>query len=157
MNETLGTLNAREAALLKAVADAFFPPGGPIPVSGSEAGIVSYFDRYVGRSGARQGFLMRLLFLFTDLSPIAFGQQRKRFTELSRPARIQHLADAFVSRIYFRRVSFISLRALMTMAYLSNDEVARHLNMQFHPDPFAKQSGPGLASATAASATREVA
>jgi hypothetical protein len=156
------TLSAREAALLGAVADSFFPPGGPIPVSGTRAGVVEYFDRYVGRSGGRQAFLMRLLFLFTDLSPIAFGKVRKRFTELSRPQRIAHLHEAFVSSIYFRRVSFISLRALMTMAYLSNDEVARHLRMHHHPDPFApgastEQRGPGVVSIELAPARAEVA
>lgn len=136
MSTPILALNEREQALIGAVADAFFPPQGPIPVSGTEAGLVGYFDRYIGRSGARTAFLMRLLILFTDLSPIAFGGGWKRFPQLPREEQIQHLHEASVSAIYFRRVSFVSLRALMTMAYLSNAEVARHMNMKHDPDPF---------------------
>jgi hypothetical protein len=133
---TTRALNPRERTLIGAVADAFFPPNGPIPISGTEAGAVPYFERYIDRSGARSAFLMRLLIAFTDLSPIAFGTKRRRFTRLSRAEQIEHLHEAFMSQIYFRRVSFTSLRALMTMAYLSNDEVARHMNMVQDPDPF---------------------
>ena len=129
-------INPREQRVLTAVADAFFPPGGPIPLSGSEAGVTAYFDRYIGRSGTRQAFLMRLLLLFMDLSPVAFGPQRQLFSRLTLEERIAHLRDAFTSRIYFRRVSFISLRALMTMAYLADDQVARHMGMCFDTDPF---------------------
>lgn len=129
-------LNKREQALIGAVADAFFPPGGPIPISGTEAGVVPYFDRYIHRSDPRTAFLMRLLIAFTEMSPIAFGHGWKRFTQLPREQQIQHLDEAFTSRIYFRRVSFISLRALMTMAYLASDEVARHMNMKHDADPF---------------------
>ncbi len=141
MSPTILSLDPREQALIGAVADAFFPPGGPIPVSGTEAGIVPYFDRYLERSGARTAFLMRLLILFTDLSPIAFGRQRKRFTQLERSEQIQHLFEASTSRIYFRRVSFVSLRALMTMAYLGNERVAEHLNMRHDADPFGLGDG----------------
>jgi hypothetical protein len=136
MSTPILALNRREQTLIGAVADAFFPPGGPIPVSGTEAGLVPYFDRYIERSGTRTAFLMRLLIMFTDLSPIAFGGGWKRFPQLSRAQQIQHLHEASTSAIYFRRVSFVSLRALMTMAYLSNDEVARHMNMKHDADPF---------------------
>lgn len=136
MSTPIVTLNEREQSLIGAVADAFFPPGGPLPVSGTEADVVPYFDRYLENSGPRSTFLMRLLILFTDLSPIAFGRQRRRFTALPREEQIQHLNEAFTSRIYFRRVSFVSLRALMTMAYLANDKVAEHMNMRHDPDPF---------------------
>ncbi len=136
MNSPLLALNPREQALIGAVADAFFPPVGPIPVSGTEAGLVEYFDRYMERSGGRTAFLMRLLILFTDLSPIVFGGGWKRFPHLCRAKQIQHLQQASISSVYIRRVSFVSLRALMTMAYLSNDEVARHMNMRHDPDPF---------------------
>ncbi len=136
MSTPILALNRREQALVGAVADAFFPPHGPIPISGTEAGLIAYFDRYIERSGARTAFLMRLLLLFTDLSPFAFGRQRRRFPQLSHDEQIQHLREACSSAIYFRRVSFVSLRALMTMAYLSHPEVARHMNMTHDADPF---------------------
>jgi hypothetical protein len=129
-------LSRREQALVAAVADAFFPPDGPIPVSGQQAGLARYFNGYLGRSAPRQRFLMRLLMLFTELSPVSFGPVHKPFTKLSHAERLDFLQSASTSRIYFRRVAFVSLRALMTMAYLGNDEVGRHMNMEADTDPF---------------------
>ncbi len=37
---------------------------------------------------------------------------------------------------YFRRLGFISMRALMTMAYLANARVAAHMRMAADTDPF---------------------
>ncbi len=132
----LRMLSKREQALLAAVGDAFFPPDGPIPVSGVEAGVVAYFDRYLARSQRMTRVLMRLLFVFLDLSPLPFGPRRRRFVDLDQDERIQMLDDMFTSRIYFRRVSFTSIRALMTMAYLSNPRVAEAMTMTPDTDPF---------------------
>ncbi len=129
-------LGRREQAFVAAAADAFFPAGGPIPVSGAEAGAVRYFDGYLRRSRRTQRFLMRLLFAFTELGPLVFGLRRRRFSRLTVAERLVFLAEAAQSRIYFRRVAFISLRALMTMAYLANDDVARTMGMVADLDPF---------------------
>ena len=133
-------LSRREQAILEAAGNAFCPPGGPIPLSGSEAGVVHYFDAYLGRSSRRQIVLMRLLFAFTELSPLVFGPRHRRFTRLSQDDKIEHLRQASLSRVYLRRVSFVSLRALMTMAYLANDEVARSMRMTTDTNPFARHA-----------------
>ena len=132
----LRMLSKREQALLAAVGDAFFPPDGPIPVSGVEAGVVAYFDRYLGRSQRMTRVLMRLLFVFLDLSPLPFGPRRRRFVDLDQAERIRMLDEMFTNRISFRRVSFTSIRALMTMAYLSNPQVAEAMTMTPDTDPF---------------------
>jgi len=129
-------LSVREQAVVLAVADAYYPPHGPIPISGTEAGLLPYFDAYVRRSAHRQRFLIRLLLLFIQLSPLLFGPRRRRFTRLSHTDRLRFLDGAFTSRIYFRRVSFVSLRAVMTMAYLADPGVARHMGMVSDNDPF---------------------
>lgn len=129
-------LSAREQAVIAAAGDAFFPARGPIPLSGSEAGVVAYFDAYLRRAPKRQQLLMRLLFLFTELSPLVFGPRRRRFTRLTIEERIAFLRTAFESSIYFRRLTFTSLRALMTMAYLANGEVARSMGMRPNRAPF---------------------
>lgn len=136
MTPQVSKLSQPERTLVRAVADAFFPPGGPIPVSGTEAGAVDYFDGYVQRSSTRQAVLIRLLLAFTELSPMIFGPRRQRFTVLSHDERVRFLDTARSSSIYFRRVSFVGFRALMTMAYLANDEVARHVGMVADRDPF---------------------
>lgn len=130
------TLNRMEQALVSAVADALFPPGGLFPLSGSEAGMVEYFDGYLRRCHGPEGFLLRLLLLFTELSPFAFGPRRAPFSRLSLAHRTRFLQEAFKSRIYFRRVAFTSMRALMTMGYLSNRQVADHMGFVPNPDPF---------------------
>jgi hypothetical protein len=130
-------LSGPEARLVEAVADAFFPPQGPIPLSGSEAGILRYFDRYLRRAQITQRVLMRLLLVFTELSPLVFGPRRRRFTRSSQEERLRFLDEARASSLYLRRVSFIGLRALMTMAYLSNPKVAECMGMVANTDPFA--------------------
>jgi hypothetical protein len=129
-------LTASERALVRAVADAFFPPGGPIPLSGCEAQIPRYFEGYLRRSQILKRVLIRLLLASTELGPLAFGPRPARFTRLAHAEQLQFLAGASGSRIYFRRVSFISLRALMTMAYLAKAEVAAHMGMVHDTDPF---------------------
>ena len=109
-------LGRLEQAVVCAAADALFPPGGPIPLSGTEAGLLQYFDAYLERSQPRTRFLMRLLLVFIELSPLTFGPRRRRFTRLTPAEQRQLLDDMSKSSIYFRRVSFVALRALFTMA-----------------------------------------
>jgi len=129
-------LTRPERALIHAVADAFFPPAGPIRRSGVAAGVPAYFAGYLQRCEPLQRTMIRLLIAFLELGPLAFGPRRVRFTRLTQPERIRSLEGMFVSPIYFRRIAFTSIRALMTMAYLANDEVAADMGMRFDLDPF---------------------
>jgi len=137
-------LSRRERAIVAAAADAMFPPNGPIPLSGTEAGAVEYFDAYVGRQAKAQRFLVRLMLTFVELSPIVFGPDRGRFSKLGHPAQLRFLDGMAKSRIYFRRVVFVSLRALLTMAYLAHPDVARAMNMVADTDPFGLAGKKGL-------------
>ena len=129
-------LTGPEQELVCAVADTFFPPAGPIPVSGTEAGLLEYFDAYVRNSDRLQATLIHLLLTFTDMSPLLFGPRFARFSNLSDDDKLTFLQGAFTSNIYFRRISFVSIRAVMTMAYLSNDAVAKVMEMDNQTDPF---------------------
>lgn len=129
-------MNHREQAIVAAFANAFFPPGGPIPMSGTEAGVTRYFDDYLKRSAPLQRLLIRLLLRYLELEPFVFGPRASRFSKLPHTEQLASLESTGTSSIYFRRVSFISLRALMTMAYLANEEVARAIRMTQSADPF---------------------
>lgn len=129
-------LNGREQAIIAACADALFPPGGPIPLSGTDAGVVRYIDRYLGRVPASQRRLMRLLFQAVEHSPALFGPTRARFTRLTATDRVAVLEAMSRSRIYFRRVMFLSLRLMLTMGYLAHPEVARRIGVVFERAPF---------------------
>jgi hypothetical protein len=122
-------LSAKEQAILAACADALFPPGGPIPLSGTEAGLVPYIERHVARSPRPIRVLLRLLFQFVEHAPWIFGPRRARFTRLGADDRRAALERMARSPIYFRRVAFLSLRTLLTMGYLANDEVLRTIGI----------------------------
>jgi hypothetical protein len=142
-------LNAGEAQLIAAAADAFFPPDGPIPRSGAEAGCVAWFERYLGLSDRRQRLLIRAMLLFVQLAPLLFGPERRRFTRASPAARLAFLQRASTSRIYFLRVVFLSLRAMMTMAYLADEMVIAAIGMHADRDPFGLGDVPPLERAPA--------
>ncbi len=129
-------LNRMEQAFIQAAADAFFPPAGPIPVSGTTAGVLRYFEGYMERFHGQQRTLLRLLLVFSELSPLLFGPPFIPFTRLSQAHRERFLDQASHSRIYFRRLAFTTLRAVMTMGYLNNDTVAQHIGFSLNTDPF---------------------
>jgi len=135
-------LGRKEQAVVAACADALFPPGGPIPLSGTQAGLVAYMDRYVGGLPALPRLLGRLLFHSIEHGPWIFGPRHVRFTRLRPEERIEALRAMAESRRYFRRVSFLSLRAMMTMGYLANPEVAKRMRMVPNLAPFEPRRGP---------------
>ncbi len=130
-------LSRKEQAILAAAADALFPPGGPIPLSGTEAGAIPYLDAYVGRVDRSQRALMRLLFQAIEHGPWALGPRHVRFTRLAAAERIAFLRKLSKSNLYFHRVVFLSLRVMLTMAYLANEEVARRMGIATNLAPFA--------------------
>lgn len=139
-----GKLSKKEQAVIRACADSFFPPGGPIPVSGTDAKLVDYMEGYVARTPDGQRVLVHLLFWFIEHGTWLFGPKPVRFTSLSEAERLAVLEDMRTSPIYFRRIAFLSMRTMLTMGYLANPDVARAMRMKADTDPFRKS---GAASA----------
>ncbi|MEP7122762.1 MAG: hypothetical protein ABJE95_17690 [Byssovorax sp.] len=133
-------LSRKEQAILAAAADALFPPGGPIPLSGTDAGAIPYLDAYVGRVDRTQRALMRLLFTAIEHGPWLLGPHFARFTRLDPASRIVFLRKLAKSDLYFLRVIFLSIRVMLTMAYLANDDVARRMRMETNLAPFAPRA-----------------
>jgi hypothetical protein len=132
------TLDRREQAIVAACADALFPPGGPIPVSGTEAGMLRYMDTYLQRLPRVPRLLVRLLLLSIEHGPLLFGPRPARFTHLRPVERVAVLRAMARSSMYFRRVSFLSLRTMMTMGYLAHPEVQRRIHIVPNATPFAR-------------------
>ena len=130
------TLDRREQAIVAACADALFPPGGPIPVSGTEAGMLRYMDTYLQRLPRVPRLLVRLLLLSIEHGPLLFGPRPARFTRLRPVERIAVLRAMARSSVYFRRVSFLSVRTMMTMGYLAHPEVQRRMHIVPNAAPF---------------------
>lgn len=133
-------LSAREQTIVAAAADALFPGGGPIPVSGTEAGLVAYVDDNLARLGPRARLLVRLLLVLVEHGPWLFGGAPHRFSRLPLEQRLAELRRMATSRLYFRRVSFLSLRALLSMGYLANPEVAGRIGLEPNRAPFERPS-----------------
>jgi len=129
-------LSAKEQEIVAACADAFFPPDGPIPVSGSEANLVAYMDDYVDRLPVEQRRLVRLLLHFIEHGPWIFGPKPVRFTRLDHAARLEVLDRMRRSPIYFRRIAFLSMRTMLTMGYLADESVAEAMGVVTDPTPF---------------------
>lgn len=129
-------LSRKEQAIVAACADALFPPGGPIPLSGTDAGLLAYMDNYFRRLPPLARGLARLLLQSVEHGPWIFGPRPARFTRLRPLERVAVLRAMATSRVYLRRVSCLSLRAMMTMGYLAHPEVARTMRMVCDPAPF---------------------
>jgi hypothetical protein len=139
---TTRVLSAKEQAIVAACADALFPPGGPIPLSGTEAGVVEYMERYVARAPRATRALIRLLFHAVEHGPWLFGPRRARFTRLAPEERRAALDRMARSPIYFRRVTFLSLRTMLSMGYLANAEVSRSIGITCCEAPFERRARP---------------
>ena len=122
-------LSARELALVRAAAEGAFPPGGAIPISGTEAGIPAHVDRYLAALPARNRVLIRLLFVLIEHATLIFKAPGwdgfRRFSSLSLEQRMAVLEAWAYSPIQTRRLVFQGLRAVLTMGYFASPPVLR--------------------------------
>ena len=119
-------LNRKEQAILRASAEAFFPEGGTLP-SAEQADVVRYVDNMLSELPFRQRFLIRLLFMFVEHGSLIFGPNRARITRQGFEQRIETFRHWESSSMYFRRITFLSLRTLMTLAYFGDPAVNKEL------------------------------
>ncbi len=134
-SEVAPMLNAKEQAVILAAADAMFPRGGVLPISGSEAGVLAYLDRTFRSSPARTRLLMRLLLRFVEHAPWILGPSR-RLTRQTQAERVATLEGWANSSSYFLRVVFTSLRTLVSLAYIADLDVLEHIGAVPSATPF---------------------
>ena len=120
----MNTLSPREVIFLEASAEAILPSGGVMP-SALDAQVVPYLERLLARLPRRQRVLIRLLFVFIEHGSLLFGPVRRRVTRQSIAQRRVTFGDWEGSDLYLRRVSFLSLRSLLTIAYFGDSRVNR--------------------------------
>ena len=131
------TIGRKQQAVIAACADTLFPAGGKITLSGTDAGLVLYFDRQFAELPRDKRMLLSLLIVFVEHAPWIFGPDRGRFTRLSREHREAAMLAMSESPIYFRRLCFLSLRTILCMGYLANKDVERQIGSGPNLDPFA--------------------
>jgi hypothetical protein len=141
-------LARREYAAVAAAASATFPRGGAVPQSGLDADVVGHVDRFLGAQARRNRWLMRLLFIVVEHGTIVFPPgrpgRRRRFSALSPAQQVAYLEGWRTSRIFFRRLVFTSLRAVLTMGYLAHPAVLRELGLSPRPVESAPCAADGL-------------
>jgi hypothetical protein len=129
------SLARREYATVAAAASATFPRGGSVPPSGLDADVAGHVDRFLGAQPTRSRLLMRLLFVLVEHATIVFppagsgGGRRRRFSALRPAQQVAYLEGWRTSRLFFRRLVFTSLRAIVTMGYLAHPAVIRELGL----------------------------
>ena len=116
-----------DAAVFQAAAEATFPAGGEVSPSYSEARVVEYCDDYIGWLSPSQRILIRLLLVLFEHATLVFMPSFRRMSSLSVEDRVKYLDGWDQSPIYLRRMAFQSLRAILCMAYLADDEVNRQI------------------------------
>jgi hypothetical protein len=123
----------REAAFLEAAAEASFPPGGAIPISGREADLPGYADDFLGSLPGHLRLQVRAMLMLFEQATIFFPAPgrggRRRFSSLSQDQQVAALEGWSDSRFFVRRLAFTALRAVLTMGYLGHPIVMRHLNL----------------------------
>jgi hypothetical protein len=122
-----------EVAFLDAAAEAMFPAGGAMALSGRDADLPRYVDRYFATLHGAKRTQIRLLLLFVEQSTIFFSapapRGRRRFSALSEEQREAVLREWSASRLYLRRLIFTALRAVLTMGYLGHPIAMRQLRL----------------------------
>ena len=122
-----------EVAFLDATADVMFPSGGAIPLSGQEADLPGYVDRFLASLRPRLRWQIRALFMLVEQATIFFPAPGitgfRRFSSLGRKQRIAVLQGWTESRFFIRPLLFMALRAVLTMGYLGHPDVMRFLHV----------------------------
>ena len=134
---TVRNLAPREYAAIAAAAVATFPRGGAVPPSGLDADVPGHADRFIGAQARRSRFLMRLLFVLIEHGTLVFPPPgaggRRRFSALRPAQQIVYLDGWRTSGLFFRRLVFTSLRAILTMGYVAHPAVLRELGLVPRP------------------------
>jgi hypothetical protein len=127
------TLARRELGFLTAAADTVFPPGGAITGSGSDAEVAERTDIWVAEIAASMRLLIRLLLFLVEHATLFFPAPGRggfrRFSSLDVGQREAALRAWSESSLAPRRLVFQSLRAVLTMGYLSDPAVLRELGV----------------------------
>jgi hypothetical protein len=133
-------LRRAEVALLEAVSEAMFPPGGHIPASGLDADLPGFVDRWMSVSQPQTRLAMHLLFFLIEHATVIFPapgpQGRRRYSKLEYEQRVAVLEGWGESSLYPRRLVFVSLRSILAMGYFTHPPVLRQLGVA----PFAIDS-----------------
>ncbi len=110
-----------------------YPAGGPISSSGLDADLPGYIERLMAASRLHTRLLLHVLFFLVEHGTLVFPTPgrggMRRFSSQRVEQRVAALDGWAESTIFFRRVVFTSLRAVLTMGYFAHPPVVRQLGL----------------------------
>ncbi len=126
-------LGRGEVAFISSAGEAMYPAGGPIPSSGLDADLPGYLERLLAASHLQTRILLHLLFFLVEHGTLLFPTPgrggMRRFSSQDVEHRVAALDGWAESTLFFRRVVFTSLRAVLTMGYFAHPPVVRRLGL----------------------------
>jgi len=131
----MSDLTSLEKEIVALAADNTFPKGGPIPISGTEAGVPEYFEKYVKRLPPDKQRLIHLMLHFVETVPLIFGPEHTLFS-LATPENREKALNFCDKDWYFHRIGLQSLRVLLTMGYMANEDVQKAIGCVPDANPF---------------------
>ncbi|HCP45903.1 MAG TPA: hypothetical protein DIU15_07670 [Deltaproteobacteria bacterium] len=123
-------LERREYAIVAALADTLFPPGNSIGLTGMEARVPEYIDRWLDGLSADKASEYRMMLLVFEHGTLAFGLRARRFTDLPLLARERYLRRWETTRVYSRRMLATALKTSLGTAYFAHPEVRASLGVR---------------------------
>ena len=123
-------LQQREYTIIAALANTMFPPGNAIGLSGTDARVPEYIDRWLEGQGESKAGEFRMMLMVFEHGTAAFGLRARRFSDLPGPAQERYLRRWETTRLYSRRMLAFALKSALGIAYFAHPEVKRRIGVQ---------------------------
>ena len=116
---------------LRRIAQAFagriIPPGGDLPFAVADTDCLAFLEKYLSELPSGTALGLKALLVALDLMPVLFIYRPRRFASLSPEDQDRYLLDWQESRIYWRRMALVLLKALFGIGFYNDPKVLRHL------------------------------
>src|SRR2546430_1116402 len=115
-------LSDAELRVLRALAEALIPPGGPFPLGAGDVGTAERLARYLQRMAPETQGQVRLLLRAWEAAPLA-SRHLRRFSRLAPAARDAWVERCLTSRLPWRRIPLLLLKTLCLSAFCADPRV----------------------------------
>src|SRR5436305_1042806 len=115
-------LSDAELRVLRALAEALIPPGGPFPLGAGDVGTAERLARYLQRMAPETQGQVRLLLRAWEAAPLA-SRHLRRFSRLAPAAREAGVERCLASRLPWRRIPLLLLKTLCLSAFCADPRV----------------------------------
>ena len=116
-------LNPRQRHILRTIAETMLPPDVGFPIAPDDDNLVIPVERLLSPLGKRGINGLGTFLYFFDWAALIFVPRFKPFTKLSPQDREKYLKGWQNSRIKYRRMLMLSMKALVCLIFFSDPKV----------------------------------